>query len=60
MDIDQDEKGLTEHDRALARQIAKENWRLLNYMVGQSVVQKIFWSIIMAGMGFGAHWLVKK
>lgn len=60
MDIEQDEKGLNEHDRALARQIAKENWRLLNYTIGQSVVQKIVWSIIMLALGFGTNWIMNK
>lgn len=60
MDIDQDEKGLTEHDKALARQVAKEQWRLLNYMVGKSIVSKVMWAIIFGALGFGTHWIVKK
>ena len=58
MNIDEDERGLSEHDKALARQVAKEQWRLLNYMVGSSIVQKVLWTIIMLALGYGVHWIV--
>jgi|HubBroStandDraft_5_1064220.scaffolds.fasta_scaffold805864_2 hypothetical protein len=59
-DIDEDERGLSLHDKALARQIAKEQWRLLSYEVGKSILSKVIWTIIMVALGFGGSYFLKR
>lgn len=49
----EDERGLTEHDKAMAKQTAKEFIRMVQQEVGASVLSKLFWSIMMLALGGG-------
>lgn len=57
---DRDEYGLTEHDRAIARQTAKEFLRVIQQEVGSSVISKVLWAVIMAVLGGGLTYFSTK